>query len=125
MQLSLLAGELGVARLGPEEAVPVWATRGGFSSVTRTADELSVICLAQSIPIDTRAERGWRCLRVVGQVDFSLTGVLASIADPLAVARISIFALSTFDTDYVLLREADLTRAVEALRAAGHDVLAV
>ena len=124
MQLALLAGELGVVRLGPREPVPAWATGGGFSSVTRTGDELSVVCAADAIPVDVQAGRGWRGLRVVGQLDFTLTGVLASIAGPLAEAEVSIFALSTFDTDYVLVRGDDLLRAVAALRAAGHDVLA-
>lgn len=123
MRLSVIEGEFGVARLGADDGVPDWAMRSGFSSVTRTEDELSVVCAAEAIPPEVRAERGWRGLRVVGQLDFSLTGVLASIANPVADAKVSIFAVSTFDTDYVLVRGDDLVRAVDALRAAGHEVL--
>jgi hypothetical protein len=122
LKLVVLNGELAVARLGADEAIPPWAAEGGVSSVTRTADELSVVCAAAGVPSNVRAERGWRCLQVVGNLDFSLTGVLASIAAPLAAAELSIFAISTYDTDYVLVRERDLAEAIGCLKAAGHEV---
>lgn len=122
MRLTLLPGEFGIARLGPGEAVPEWATRGGFTSITRTADELSVVCAVQGIPARVLAARGWRCIRVLGRMDFSLTGVLESLARPLAAARVSIFAVSTYDTDYLLVQEHALGRAIECLRAAGHEI---
>jgi hypothetical protein len=125
MRLVLLDEELAVARLDPADPVPEWAGQGSFSSVTRTAEELSVVALAARIPADVRAERGWRGLRVAGRLDFSLTGVLASIAGPLAEAGVSILAVSTYDTDYVLVRGRSLTTAVESLTAAGHEVLPV
>jgi hypothetical protein len=122
VRLVLIEGEFGIARLGPFEPIPPWARGDAFSSVTRTAEELSVVCAAAAIPANVRAERGWRVLRVAGTLDFSLTGVLSSIAGPLAAAGVSTFAVSTYDTDYVLVREARLAEAVERLRAAGHDV---
>jgi uncharacterized protein len=124
MRLALLDGELGIARLGPDDPVPAWGGQGPVCSTTRTGQELSVLCAAGAIPEGVRAERGWRCLRVAGRLDFSLTGVLASIAGPLAAAGVSIFALSTYDTDYVLVAARSLDVAVEALRRAGHEVVA-
>jgi hypothetical protein len=103
MKLVVLEDELAVARLGATDPIPAWAAQGNFSSVTRTAEELSVVCAAEAIPANVQAERGWRCLRVAGRLDFSQTGVLASIAGPLAAAKVSIFAVSTYDTDYVLV----------------------
>lgn len=123
MTLIVLHGELGVARLGPAEPTPGWASAGALSSVTRTAQELSVVCAASAIPAGVQAERDWRCLRVAGPLDLSLAGVLASIAAPLADASLPLFAISTYDTDYVLVRGSDLAAAIECLRSAGHEVL--
>jgi len=121
MTLELLRGEFAIARLNASGAIPTWAA-GEFVSITRTVDELSIVCEASRVPGGVQAESGWRALRVAGKLDFSLTGVLASIADPLASARVSIFAISTFDTDYVLLRGAQLVAGIEALQGAGHEV---
>lgn len=123
MKLLVLDDELGIARLDGSDPTPAWAAQGSLCSVTRTAEELSIVCAAAAIPAGVQAERGWRCLRVAGRLDFSLTGVLASIAGPLAAANVSIFAVSTYDTDYVLLRGESLAAAMEALRAAGHEVI--
>ena len=101
--------------------MPAWAT-GPFVSVTRTADELSVVCPEDVVPSEVRAERGWRCLRVAGTLDFSMAGVLAALVGPLAAAGVSVFAVSTFDTDYLLVKDQDLRRAVDVLRNAGHAV---
>ena len=106
-----------MAKLAPDAAIPEWAG-GELVSITRTADELSIICA--TIPPEVDGERGWRCLKVRGPLDFSLTGVLASIAGPLADAAVPIFSISTFDTDYILVREFDLERAKQALIRAGH-----
>ena len=122
MTLIVLPDEFAVARLGPSDAIPSWAAVAPISSTTRTAEELSIVCAASHVPAHVTAERGWRCLRVAGTLDFSLTGVLASIAGPLAEAGVSIFAISTHDTDYVLVREHALPAAIAALTAAGHDV---
>lgn len=122
LTLALLPGTFAVCRLPADAAVPAWAAGGGFASVTRTGGELSVVCPEGAVPAGVRCERGWRCLGVAGTLDFALAGVLASLLGPLAAAGVSVFALSTFDTDYLLVREADLGRAAGALRQAGHAV---
>ncbi len=119
MQLDLLDPVFAVARLNPSDPVPAW---GELFSVTRTPDELSIVCEARLIPPGTQCQRGWRCLKVEGPLDFSLVGVLASIAGPLARAEVPIFALSTFDTDYILVKEGNLDRALAALQREGHVV---
>ena len=111
-------------------AVPSWAQAGGFFSVTRSADELSIVCNEhvceehvcddQRLPDGVRVERGWVALQLEGPFPFSMTGVLASFLQPLAEAKIPIFAISTFDTDYVLVKREDLERAQKALATAGH-----
>ncbi len=122
MRLTLLAPTLAVCRLASADPVPTWAAGGQFSSVTRTTAELSVVCDEAQVPAGVRAERSWRALGVVGTLDFSLVGVVLSIAQPLADAGISIFVISTFDTDYVLVKQESLDRALAALRAAGHSI---
>lgn len=123
MKLVVLNGELAVARLNATDALPAWADTGPVTSVTRTAEELSVVCAAAAVPSDVQAERGWRCLRAAGTLDFSLTGVLSSIATPLAEAGISMFAVSTYDTDYILIQGDRLAAAIQCLRGAGHEVI--
>lgn len=120
LRLSILPGRLAVCRLSPDAAVPPWV-RGAFTSITRTADELSVVCDADAVPEDVQAERGWRVLKVEGPIPFELTGVAAALVAPLAEARISVFLLATYDTDYLLLKEESFEHAVEVLRAAGHE----
>ncbi len=122
LTLSLLAERLAICRLSAADAIPAWSLQGGFTSTTRAGDELSVVCAEDVVPADVRREAGWRCLMVRGPLDFALTGVLAALAEPLAREGISIFAISTFDTDYVLVKDADLPRALAALASAGHVV---
>jgi hypothetical protein len=121
LTLSLLPETLAVCRLAPDAPRPDWAT-GGFLSVTRTSEELSIVCAEQNVPPSVRCEKGWRCLKVAGPLDLSLIGILAALAVPLAEARIALFAVSTYDTDYLLVKEADVERAVEVLRRAGHTM---
>jgi hypothetical protein len=123
LRMQVLRGEAAVCRLGAQEPVPAWARPGVLLSVTRTAEELSVVCEARCVPPGVRAEAGWRVLRIAGPLDFDTVGVLAAIAGPLAAADISLFAISTFDTDYILVRAAALPAAAAALRAAGHSVV--
>jgi hypothetical protein len=118
----VLDGEFAVARLEPSAPIPPWAGQGSVWSVTRTPEELSVVCAAGAVPSEVPSEHGWRCLRVAGRLDFSLTGILAAITGPLAAAKLSVFAMSTYDTDYLLVRGASLVSAVECLRQAGHEV---
>ena len=115
LELDVLPGVFAVCRLDPGAATP-----REFWSVTRTADELSVICAEEAIPAGATAERGWRALRVAGPLDFAPTGVAAALTTPLAAAGISVLPVATFDTDYLFVREESLARALSALTAAGH-----
>jgi hypothetical protein len=122
LTISLLPGTYAVSRLGSEARLPRWATSGRFFSVTRTADELSVVCDERAIPGEITREGGWRCLKVLGPLDFGLTGILASLTAPLAEASISIFAISTYETDYIMVKAVDLERAVAVLSGSGHQI---
>jgi enamine deaminase RidA (YjgF/YER057c/UK114 family) len=119
MEISVLPETLTVCRLPASDRVPSWALElhEGFVSVTRTPDELSIVCNEEAVPPDTTVEDGWRALKVPGPIAFTATGVLAGIAAALADAGIPIFAISTYDTDYVLVKQADLDRALAALTA--------
>jgi hypothetical protein len=119
--LFLLGEQFAIARLPPDEALPAWAD-GSLSSVTRTPEELSILCAVERVPSEIEAERGWRGLRVAGPLDFSEVGVMASLSGPLAEAGVSVFVISTYDTDYLFVREDSLAAAVRALRQAGHRV---
>jgi hypothetical protein len=122
LAVTLLPDTLAVCRLDMDAPVPAWASSSEFSSITRTGEELSVVCPQSLVPDGVRCERGWRCLRVAGTMDFSMVGVVASLVTPLAEAGISVFVVSTFDTDYLLVKENDLEKATAALRAVGHGV---
>src|SRR5689334_20304821 len=122
LALTEVEGPFAVCKLDKDAAIPAWATGDGFFSVTRTGDELSVVCRQALVPEGVWCERGWRCLRVVGTMPFTVVGVLASLVTPLAGSGVSVFALSTFDTDYLLVKEGDLEKAVDALRRHGHTV---
>lgn len=121
-RLHRLPTRFAIARLPPDAAWPKWASSGEFSSLTRTLNELSVVCEAAAVPDGVEAERGWRALEVQGPLDFSEVGILASLALPLKDAGISIFSVSTYDTDYVLVRDGDLETAVAVLEGAGWAV---
>lgn len=121
LSLAVLPGKLAVCRLPPEAPLPAWAS-GSFLCVTRTAEELSVVVAQERVPPGVECQREFRALRVEGKLDFSAVGILAALARPLAEAGISILAISTFDTDYVLVKQGELGRALAALRAAGHTV---
>jgi hypothetical protein len=120
----LEAAQLAVVRLAPVQPAPAWAWRSSFVSVTATPAELSIVCEEAVIPgaLDARIEHGFRLLRLEGPFAFSLTGVLASVLAPLAAAGVSVFAVSTFDTDYVMVPATALDAALSALADAGHTV---
>jgi hypothetical protein len=122
LNLTVVDGIFAVCRLGADATIPAWATAGRFFSITRTADELSIVCDPDAMPEGIVCERGWRCLRVAGTMPFSVVGVLASLTAPLAEAGISVFAISTFDTDYLLVKAEDLERSVDVLRGCGHTI---
>ena len=117
-----LPGHYAIVRLAPDAPVPAWATRGEFTSITRTADELSIVCPADNLPPDVHSPHRWICLKLEGPFRFSQTGVLLSFIEPLSTNDIPIFAISTYDTDYVLIPE-EHARALDVLREAGHDLL--
>ena len=122
LTLSVTDEACSVCRLAAGEDIPRWVPATGFVSIARTADELSVVCSSEAVPPSVRAEHGFRVLKIDGPLDFSLTGILLSVAGPLADAGISIFALSTYDTDYVLVRKNDLGNTLSVLEAAGHTI---
>lgn len=123
LQISLLPGRYSVCRLAPNAAVP--ALSGAFFSVTRTAVELSIVCAEAQAPAGARCEPGWRVLRLEGPFAFDQVGVLLAVLAPLGEAGVSIFALSTFDTDFILVKETALSRARTALEGAGHALKAL
>lgn len=126
MNLISLVGSYAIARFSPETSLPKNLLSGrGFVSVTRTRDELSVVCEADAVRTlsPDSVETGWHLLQVEGPLAFSMTGVLASLSVPLAEAGVSLFAISTFDTDYLLVREGSLEKALDALTGAGFTIL--
>ena len=122
LALSILPHKYAVCKLYPNGHIPTWALIGDFVSLTRTHTELSVACMQENVPDEIQAERDWRCVQVQGSFDFSLAGVHASIAIPLAEANISILAIATYETDYILIKDTDLEHALEVLREAGHTI---
>lgn len=124
LSLSLQREVLAICKLPPDASVPAWAwSPGNFHSISRTSEELSIVCLDSAVPIGVKdKESDWRILKVDGPLDFSLTGILASIAGPLANAGISIFAISTYDTDYVMVKNEKAEEAIRVLTKAGHVV---
>ncbi|BES63792.1 ACT domain-containing protein [Gottschalkiaceae bacterium SANA] len=123
MNLSVLKGNYGVCRLSPDESIPSWATAGEFYTLSKTLEELSITCELSFIPDGIQVELGWRVMKVEGPLDFALIGILAALSGTLADRGVSIFAISTFDTDYLLVKEKDYNNAVEALRDAGHIII--
>ncbi len=127
LSLTVLPDVYAVCLLDHDARLPDWVSLHrdeAFVSITRTADELSIVCAEQHLPatLDGSCEKGWRCLKVLGPLDFGLTGILSGLTGVLAAVGISIFALSTYDTDYLLVRRESLERAVRALRLDGHEV---
>ena len=120
LTLSLLSDTFAICRLGPEADIPSWALAGDFFSVTRTEEELSLVCPQEMVPEWTHCEKDFRSIKVQGPLDFALIGLLASLTEALAQEEISILAISTFDTDYLLVKKAQVDRAVQKLLQAGH-----
>jgi hypothetical protein len=123
VKFRMLSSTFAIVRFAPDSAVPEWAMKGEFSSITRTRNELSVVCVAENVPPEIRSELRWICLKLQGPFPFSLTGVLLSFIEPLSSNDIPIFAISTYDTDYVLVPEDNSTKAVEMLVQAGYVML--
>lgn len=123
LSLTLLVGRLAVCRLPAAAQIPDWAHSGELSAIVRTRDELSIVCEQHFVPEQTKVERNWRAFKVHGPLEFSQVGVLAALAQPLAQAGVSIFAISTFDTDYILVKEHSIDQAVHVFRQSGFTVV--
>jgi hypothetical protein len=121
----VLPGAIAICRLARKSAVPDWALRGSFFSLTSTTDELSIVCPESQVPSTVPHENDWACLKLEGPFPFSETGILLSFVQPLSERAIPIFAISTFDTDYVLVKRAWLEKALEALKIAGHEEISL
>ncbi len=115
LNMKLLKEKYGVCRLDKKEHIPNWGVDGEFYSITKTEDELSIVCLEDNIPGKIQCEKEWRVLKIEGPLDFSLVGILAAISNLMAKNSISIFAISTYDTDYILVKEKDIDKAIMVL----------
>ncbi len=122
LELTLIPERFAISRLAADAPVPDWATRGPFFSVTRTGDELSIVSEVSRVPVGVQSQSGWRVLKVHGPFVLTEIGVLAALARPLAEAKVSLFAVSTFDTDYLLVASETLPAAIAALERAGHTI---
>ena len=122
LTLTVFPERYAVSRLDAKADAPPWSADGPFVSISRTPDELSIVCLEASVPAGIPCEPGWRVLKCEGPLDSALTGIMASIADPLADANIPIFPIATHDTDYILVKESHLETAIRALTGYGHAV---
>jgi uncharacterized protein len=118
-----LPGPYAIVRFAPDLVLPDWTAKGEFTSITRTADELSIVCLAENLPADMPSPQRWICLKLEGPFPFSETGVLLSFIEPLSTSGIPIFAISTYDTDYVLIQEEFAGVTLDTLQSAGHELI--
>ena len=118
--LSVLSETFTIHKLSPDVSIPEEILKSNYYSVSKTENELSVVC-SELIEVQSlQSSKGWKCIKVKGPLDFNLTGIFASISDILAQANISIFAISTFDTDYILVKSQDLSSARTKLRQADY-----
>jgi hypothetical protein len=122
LALALLPQRLVICRLTAGSPCPDWALSSTFCAVTRTPEELSIVCEEESVPGDLRCDKGWRALKIEGPLDLSDVGIVLSLAEPLAAAGVAIFVISTYETDYTLVRESQLEEAVAALMERGHTL---
>ncbi len=120
--LRLLPGTYAISRLDARASIPPWADGDGFVSISRTAAELSIIGPAGRVPGGVRHEGGWRALELAGPFPFEAVGIAVSVLHPLAAGGIGVLLVSTFDTDVLLVKEAQLQRARDLLAIAGHRV---
>jgi uncharacterized protein len=123
VNLALLDTSLSICRLDPTAGMPAWFELSPpLSAAVVRAGELTLVAPEEAVPGDVIAERGWRAIEFVGTMDLAMTGVTAKLSGALAEAGVALFAVSTYDTDVLLVREEQADRAIEALRAAGHQV---
>lgn len=123
LMLTLLSDTFAVSKLDKDHPIPRWASSGSWWSVTRTDDELSIVCPELQVPEGVVSNRGWKCLKVIGPLDLSLTGILSSLLQPLAEAGVGVISVSTFDTDYLLVKTENVASTERILSLAGHRIL--
>ena len=123
VRLKHLPGAYAVSRLEPSSPIPLWTEGEGFVTISRSDDELSVVCRAERVPDGVTQDAGWTCYKFLGPFAFDETGIVASVVAPLSAAGIGIFIVSTFDGDHLLIKEADIPRAEPVLLAAGHTLV--
>jgi len=124
LTLKILPNRLAVCRLKADAPLPDWIDESDFSSITRTEKELTIVCDEVLVASGTTSETGWRCIEVEGPLDFSEIGIVFSLTQPLAEIGVAVFLISTFDTDYLMVKEKDLAKTIDTLTAAGHRVTA-
>jgi hypothetical protein len=124
LELHLLPGRMAICRLEPQAQSPPWVASGVLSSVIRTPAETTVVCQEENVPDGITCNKNWRCLQIGGILNFSETGILSSLTDPLAGEGIPVYALSTYSTDLILIKEKDLSRTLHVLTGAGHRIFA-
>ena len=123
LKFRLIGGSFAICKLAAADPIPSWATTGSLTSITRTSDELSIVCPLENIPAEYKPETPWVCLKIEGPFAFSQAGILRSFIQPLAENGVPIFAIATFDTDYVLMQEIFSAKALQVLQDAGHERL--
>lgn len=123
LTLKLLKDKYSVLRLNKNDEIPKWIFNEEFFSITRTEDELSIVCLQDKVKEYIKCERNWRILKIEGPLDFSLIGILSKISTLMANNNISIFAISTYDTDYILIKEETINRAIEILENSNYNII--
>ena len=121
--MRILPDRLAVCRFEPRASLPDWIDQPDFYSITRTAEELSVVCSEARVAPGAESETGWRCFQLLGPFSFSEIGVISSLIQPLTESGVSVFVISTFDTDYLMVKETNLAKAIDALTAKGHQVI--
>ena len=123
VRLKRLTGIYSVCRLDPSAPIPAWADGEGFVSISRSDDELSIVCRAERAPDEVKQDSGWACYKFVGPFAFDETGIVSSVIGPLSDASIGIFVVSTFDGDHILIKQVDIARAEPVLSASGHILI--
>lgn len=122
LSIQFLAGRYAICRLSSNDSIPNWIDLQHFYSITKTDDELSIVCSEYGIPDSVIAEKDWKILKIIGPLDFSLVGILSKISTLLADSKISIFSISTYDTDYILIKTTDVDNTINILNNANYTV---
>jgi len=123
LTLKILPDRMAVCRFEPSAPLPGWIDQPGFYSITRTAEELSVVCNEEHVSPGTQSEAGWRCFQLLGPFTFSEIGIISSLTQPLSESGVCVFVISTFDTDYLMVKDKDLAKTIDTLTVQRHQVI--